>query len=297
MIVFNCPSCGKEFTSMDEYEGRQFNCSNCDQGILIPTLKVRQTPSAIVIATSPTKVPATPPPLKNLRKASAKPRKKPADESSAPSERRKKSRETGLSKIFEKPRYMVAAFGGLITLQGTIFKIIEPSLFSTIALIVGMVVVVVALYVEIQSAFLRSLKNAGAYLVQVKEQRTRLAETRAKAEAEANAEVKALVAAAKSENGEEFIEREAVDEETPQVTPTAPKVPPVVAIGCLAMVVLPISCIAFLSSLPPVTEQDRLRTREEAAKNRVEDAESRNREKFRRDLDDLQYQLKRDGRL
>ncbi|MCX7422599.1 MAG: SHOCT domain-containing protein [Planctomycetia bacterium] len=51
-----------------------------------------------------------------------------------------------------KARYIVAAVGGLITLQGVIFKLIEPSLFATIAMVVGMVIVVAGLHVEIVAA-------------------------------------------------------------------------------------------------------------------------------------------------
>ncbi len=84
MIKFNCPKCGKEFKSKDEYAGRQFACTNCNEACCIPTLKSPGQPSAIATADSvPNTVPPTPPPLKKLAKVSANPQKQPTDEPSA----------------------------------------------------------------------------------------------------------------------------------------------------------------------------------------------------------------------
>lgn len=60
MITFNCPKCRKEFKSKDEYEGRQFSCSNCGQDILIPTLQELRQLAAIELAGSASvSIPAT----------------------------------------------------------------------------------------------------------------------------------------------------------------------------------------------------------------------------------------------
>ena len=381
MIVFNCQKCGKEFKSKDDYAGRKFNCSNCDQDILIPTLKDLQQPSAIAMADSvPTKAPPTPPPLKKLGKASSKPKKPFADESSAPSKKPKKSKKTVLSRIFEKPRYMAAALGGLITLQGTIFTIIESGLFSTIAIVVGMVVVVAGLAVEIHATCRQTFNYSTAYYRRSITRIKAASEPRAKARAEANTEVSAPteesadtqsgvkpkhlvltglgialvpllpmlagyeesvvagwailclsaaviiwfvaydmdnknlddrekpLAMLKAENEKRLVsQREAGEEvsskERNSLIPMAepPRLPASknLALGCLAAaIVLPIfSCIAFVSSLPPSTEADRQRSREEAAKYRYEDEKARNAEQFKRDFDDIQYRLKRDRHL
>ncbi len=76
-----------------------------------------------------------------------------------------------LKTIFERPRNMVAAVGGLIALQGTIFRIIEPSLFSTSAITIGIVLALAGLQVPIRQAWSKLFD-------QVKDQLTRLAEER-----------------------------------------------------------------------------------------------------------------------
>lgn len=73
MIVFNCPDCGKEFKSKDEYAGRQFNCSNCGKDIRIPSLEQLQQESPIATGDPmPRKAPPTLPPLKEFARTPAK---------------------------------------------------------------------------------------------------------------------------------------------------------------------------------------------------------------------------------
>lgn len=73
MIKFNCPKCRKEFKSKDEYAGRKFTCTECNNECLIPTPKTARQPSAIAAAEPvPVNAPPTPAPLQTS-KASAKP--------------------------------------------------------------------------------------------------------------------------------------------------------------------------------------------------------------------------------
>lgn len=82
MIKFNCPKCGKEFKSKDEYAGRKFTCTECGKECSIPATKTLRQPSAIAAADSvPPEVPPTPPLPKKPAKASAKPPADPAEES------------------------------------------------------------------------------------------------------------------------------------------------------------------------------------------------------------------------
>jgi predicted RNA-binding Zn-ribbon protein involved in translation (DUF1610 family) len=101
-----------------------------------------------------------------------------------------------------KARYIVAAVGGLITLQGCIFKLIEPSLLATIAMVVGMVVVVAGLHVEIHATIRQARNSLSAYFARVKEQRTRLAKERARESLERERQSQLEIAAAKKNAAE-----------------------------------------------------------------------------------------------
>ena len=46
MIVFNCPKCGKDFRTKDEYAGRQFNCAACGNRFVLPKANESKNSSA-----------------------------------------------------------------------------------------------------------------------------------------------------------------------------------------------------------------------------------------------------------
>lgn len=86
MIKFNCPKCGKEFKSKDDYAGRQFTCTNCDQDIRVPTLNGGQLRSSIATTASAAANVSSSPPLKKLAKASPQPPNELAEASAIPLE-------------------------------------------------------------------------------------------------------------------------------------------------------------------------------------------------------------------
>lgn len=69
-----------------------------------------------------------------------------------------------LKRIFEVPRYAVAAVGGLVAIQGVIFSLIDFSLFSFAMTLLGLATVVGGLHVEALPVMARMVNKASAYL-------------------------------------------------------------------------------------------------------------------------------------
>lgn len=110
MIVFNCPKCGKEFKSKDEYAGRQFTCTNCNEAYRIPTPKsIRKPPVTAAVDSVPTNG-DTPPVPDKLAEASSKPHEEPTGESSVPTE------ESAEAQSGVKPKHLVLTGLGIALL-------------------------------------------------------------------------------------------------------------------------------------------------------------------------------------
>ena len=64
-----------------------------------------------------------------------------------------------LKRIFEEPRYMVAAVGGLVAIQGVIFTLIDVGVFSVSMTMLGLAVAVGGLHVEARPVLTRVSNN------------------------------------------------------------------------------------------------------------------------------------------
>lgn len=63
MIIFNCPTCGKEFKSKDEDEGKQFNCTSCGAAGRVPELAgIKAQRAAEKVGTSGAEIAGSPVP-------------------------------------------------------------------------------------------------------------------------------------------------------------------------------------------------------------------------------------------
>lgn len=74
-----------------------------------------------------------------------------------------------LSKLFEKPRYLVAAVGFVIQLQAGIFTLVEPTLFSKSLGGVGALILAGGLHVELRAAAKNELRRVYLFFVRLKE--------------------------------------------------------------------------------------------------------------------------------
>ncbi len=72
-------------------------------------------------------------------------------------------------RIFEKPRYTVAAIGGLIAIQGFIFTVIAAGVFSVLMMLLGLAVAVGGLHVEARPVLARASQSLHAYVESFKE--------------------------------------------------------------------------------------------------------------------------------
>ena len=79
------------------------------------------------------------------------------------------SRQTMLKRIFEEPRYVVAAVGGLVAIQGVIFTLIDVGVFSVSMTMLGLAVAVGGLHVEARPVLTRVSNNVPVFLGQIKE--------------------------------------------------------------------------------------------------------------------------------
>ena len=79
------------------------------------------------------------------------------------------SRQTMLKRIFDEPRYMVAAVGGLVAIQGVIFTLIDVGLLSISITTIGLAVVVGGLHVEARPLLTRVAEKTPIYLRRIKE--------------------------------------------------------------------------------------------------------------------------------
>ena len=194
--------CGKRFKAKDEQAGKTFSCPLCGASLSVPISDKARSEKRTSVSNSDT--PHFDFDFANKTEATTA----VATASMALSRQSvtAASKAKVQAKGTSKARYIIAAVGGLITLQGVIFKIIEPSLLATIAMVGGMVVIVAGLNVEIHATIRQALNNLSAYFVRVKEQRTRLAKERERESQERERESQLEIAAAKKKAAERVVE-------------------------------------------------------------------------------------------